>query len=61
LWEQSELCKRCGASSSRYKQPISELRDEARRVAANIANELLAGQSHIPLAGRAILHEADDG
>jgi hypothetical protein len=37
---------------------ISELRDEARRVAANIANELLAGQSHIPLAGRAILHEA---
>jgi hypothetical protein len=35
----------------RYKQLIAELHDQVRRIAANIANELLAGQSHHPACG----------
>ena len=35
----------------RYKQLIAELGDEARRITADIANELLAGQSHHPACG----------
>jgi hypothetical protein len=35
VWEQSELCKRCRAGFSPL--PITELCDEARRIAPNIA------------------------
>jgi hypothetical protein len=35
----------------RYKQLIAELHDQVRRIAANLANELLARQSHHPACG----------